>query len=264
MSFEVAAHAYGRFMGRFSEPLAGPFADLAWVTAPQRALDVGCGPGALTGELVRRLGAQDVSALDPSASFVAAAAARFPEATVVNGVAESLPFADDSFDVTLAQLVVHFMADPVLGLSQMARVTRPGGTIAACVWDHAGDHGPLRVYWRAVRDLDPAAEDESRLAGTQEHELPELLAAAGLTDVEPATLQVAVHFRDVDDWWEPYTLGVGPAGAHVATLDEDGREALRSRCAALLPSTDGFELTARAWAARGRAPGRSTARPVAD
>lgn len=253
MSFDVAAQAYGRFMGRFSEPLAAPFADAAGVVAGQRALDVGCGPGALTDELVRRLGAANVSAVDPSAPFVAAAAARFPEVGVVTGKAEALPFADDSFDVTLAQLVVHFMADPVRGLGEMARVTRPGGTVAACVWDHAGTSGPLTTFWRAVRDLNPDAVDEGGLAGAQQHQLAELFTTAGLAEVEQVTLEITVGFSGPDEWWDPFTLGVGPAGAHVARLTDDEREALRQRCAALLPSTGPFDLTARAWGAVGRA-----------
>src|SRR5579864_9101389 len=149
MSFEVSADAYTRFMARFSEPLAVQFADLAKVGAgSQRALDVGCGPGALSAELVRRLGS--ICAVDPSEPFVAAAQDRLPEADVRHASAEELPFDDDSFDVTLAQLVVQFMTDPVAGLREMARVTRPGGVVGACVWDHAGGKGPLTAFWQAV------------------------------------------------------------------------------------------------------------------
>ncbi len=144
MTFNVAADAYGKFMGQYSEPLAVPFADAAGVRAGQRALDVGCGPGALTAQLVERLGADAVSAIDPSPPFVAAMRERFPAVDVHAGVAEMLPFPDDDFDLALAQLVVHFMDDPVAGLREMARVTRPGGSIAACVWDHAGGGGPSR------------------------------------------------------------------------------------------------------------------------
>ena len=142
MTFAVAADAYDRFMGRYSVPLAPAFADFADVSAPQRALDVGCGPGALTAELVRRLGTDAVTAVDPSEPFVAAARARHPGVTIDRASAEHLPFDDDMFDASLAQLVVHFMADPVAGLREMARVSRHGGAVAACVWDHAGGSGP--------------------------------------------------------------------------------------------------------------------------
>ena len=150
MSFAVGADAYDRFMGRYSIRLAPMFADLAGIVAGQRVLDVGCGPGALTSELVRRVGPGAVAAVDPSASFVAAAQARHPDVSVQPAVAEQLPFADDEFDAALAQLVVHFMADPVDGLREMARVTRPGGVVAACVWDHGGGCGPLALFWSAA------------------------------------------------------------------------------------------------------------------
>ena len=149
-----------QFMGRYSEPLAARFADLAGVRGGQWVLDVGCGPGALTAELVNRVGAESVSAVEPSASFAAAVRERLPGVEVRQAAAEQLPFPDDTFGVTLAQLVVHFMTDPVQGLREMRRVTRPGGTVAACVWDHAGDRGPLAAFWSAVRELDPAAPGE--------------------------------------------------------------------------------------------------------
>src|SRR5919108_261504 len=154
MSFDVAAAAYDRFMGRYSRLLSPQMADLAGVSDGQRVLDVGCGPGALTAELVARLGATSVAAVDPSEPFVAAARERHPGVDVRRASAESMPFGDDTFDGTLAQLVVHFMTDPVAGLAEMARVTRPGGVVAACVWDHGGDLGPLNTFWRAARDLD--------------------------------------------------------------------------------------------------------------
>lgn len=157
MTFDVAADSYTRFMGRYSQPLAVHFAELADVQAGHRVLDVGCGPGALTAQLVERLGADAVSAIDPSPSFVAAIRARFPVVDVRSGVAEHLPFPNDSFDLALAQLVVPFMSDAVSGLMEMSRVTRPGGLVAACVWDHAGRGGPLTTFWRAVHDTDPGA-----------------------------------------------------------------------------------------------------------
>jgi SAM-dependent methyltransferase len=165
--------------------------------------------------------------------------------------AEELPFGADEFDAALAQLVVHFMADPVQGLREMARVTRPGGVVAACVWDHAGGKGPLSVLWSAAHELDQEVVDESRLAGARGGHLTELFQEAGLRDVEETTIAVDVEHPSFDEWWEPYTLGVGPAGAHVAGLDPDAREELRERCLAKLPEAP-FVITAAAWAARGR------------
>ncbi|MFC7596437.1 class I SAM-dependent methyltransferase [Terrabacter sp. GCM10028922] len=252
MTFEVAADAYNRFMGRYSGPLATRFADWAGVTPPGRALDVGCGTGALTRELVERLGVDGVSAVDPSQPFLAALRQSFPTLDVQAGVAEQLPYPDDLFDHALAQLVVHFMADPVGGFREMGRVTRPGGTVAACVWDLGGGGGPLTAFWQAARDLDPDVNDESGLPGVHEGELSRLCDEAGLSQIEDGVLTVTVRHATFDEWWEPYTLGVGPAGAHVQNLDEAGRVALRDRCRELLPEPP-FYILASAWAVRARA-----------
>ncbi|HEU4810643.1 MAG TPA: class I SAM-dependent methyltransferase [Nocardioides sp.] len=252
MTFDVTADAYGRFMGRFSEPLADLFVDCAPTRPGSRALDVGCGAGALTQRLVDRLGSEQVCAVDPSASFVAATRQRFPDVDVRSASAEQLPFPDATFDVVLAQLVVHFMADPVQGLREMARVARPGGTIAACVWDHAGGGGPLSSFWQAVHEIDPDAAGEGDLPGAHEGHLAELCAEAGLGDIASSTLTVTVGFPSFDDWWEPFTLGVGPAGAHVARLDDAGRALLRDRCEQLLPPSP-FRIQASAWCVRARA-----------
>jgi SAM-dependent methyltransferase len=250
MSFHVGADAYDRFMGRYSTPLAPRLADFAGIGAGQVVLDVGCGPGALTGELVRRLGASSVSAVDPSEPFVAAVRQRHPGVKVERAAAEQLPFANDTFDAALAQLVVHFMTDPVSGLGEMRRVVRQGGVVAACVWDHAGGHGPLSRFWEAAREIDPAIHDESLLAGTRQGQLGNLFKEAGLGDVEEAVLAVEVQHPTFDEWWEPFNLGVGPAGAYVASLDPGRRAKLREQCRAMLPAPP-FVLTAQAWAARG-------------
>jgi SAM-dependent methyltransferase len=251
VSFFVAADAYDRFMGRYSVPLAPTFADFAGVVPGERALDVGSGPGALTTELVARLGADSVTAVDPSEPFVAAARERHPGVTVAQAPAERLPFEDDAFDTSLAQLVVHFMADPVAGLREMARVTRARGIVAACVWDHGGGHGPLSAYWAAVHELDPDVPDESGLAGVREGHLGELFGAAGVLEIEEKTLEVRAEHPTFEDWWEPFELGVGPAGAYVGGLDPEARTQLRERCRDRLPAPP-FVLTACAWAARGR------------
>jgi SAM-dependent methyltransferase len=252
MSFTVGADAYDRFMGRYSVPLAPQFADFATVIAGQLALDVGCGPGALTAELVTRVGPAAVSAVDPSEPFVAAARERHPGVTVQRAAAEQLPFEDQAFDATLAQLVVHFMADSVVGLREMARVTRNQGVVAACVWDHAGGRGPLSPFWESARELDPDVEDESQLAGAREGHLSELFEAAGLIDVEERTLTVTIEHPSFEEWWEPFTLGVGPAGGFSAGLDAERQAELRELCRERLPAAP-FALTAVAWAARGRA-----------
>ena len=257
MGFDVGAAAYGRFMGRYSEPLAeqflGTVAETVGVPPHGRALDVGCGPGALTAPLVARLGVDAVAAVDPSESFVAAARSRFPGLSVHVAAAESLPFADDAFDLTLAQLVVPFMTDPVAGLTEMARVTRPGGVVAASVWDHAGGGGPLGVFWRAVRDVDPSATDESHQSGARAGQLATLFRAAGLRDVVPWSETVTAGYGSFEEWWETFTLGVGPAGSYVAGLAAHERDVLRSRCAQLLPAGP-FEVTAVAWCARATPP----------
>jgi SAM-dependent methyltransferase len=250
VSFAVSADAYMRFMGKYSEQLAMQFADLAEVGRGQRVLDVGCGPGALTAELVSRAGADAVSAVEPSASFVAAVRERLPEVDVRQSPAEQLPFPDGAFDAAMAQLVVHFMTDPVTGLREMGRVTRPGGAVAACVWDHAGGRGPLTAFWRAVRELDPAADDESGLPGVREGHLAELFAQAGLGGIDVTTLTVHVSHASFGQWWEPFTLGVGPAGAYLASLGGDQQAALREQCRRLLPAGP-FEVSATAWTAVG-------------
>jgi SAM-dependent methyltransferase len=252
MSFDVAAEAYDRFMGRYSHLLSPQLADLAGVRDGQRALDVGCGPGALTAELVSRLGAVAVAAVDPSEPFVAAARERNPGVQVLRASAEHLPFPDRTFDVSLAQLVVHFMSDPVAGLAEMARVTRRGGVVAACVWDHGGGQGPLSGFWAAARLLDPDVVDESTLAGTREGQLAELFEAAGLHEIEETALSATLEPMSFEAWWEPFTRGVGPAGSYLGSVSVERRAELRETCRAMLPAAP-FVLPARAWAARGLA-----------
>jgi SAM-dependent methyltransferase len=240
-----------RFMGKYSEPLAMLFADLPGLTPGQSVLDVGCGPGALTAELVRRQGGALVSAVDPSESFVAAARERLPGVDVRLAAAEQLPFPDGAFDAALAQLVVHFMTDPVAGLREMGRSCRPGGTVAACVWDHAGGRGPLSLFWQAAHELDPSAAGEAGLAGARQGHLADLCARAGLGLMHETVLTVRVSFASFEDWWEPFTLGVGPAGAYLAALAPARRGALRDCCQQHWPEGPGT-IAASAWAVAAR------------
>jgi SAM-dependent methyltransferase len=250
VSFFVSAEAYDQFMARYSTQLSAQLADFAGVKSGQRVLDVGCGPGALTSELVARVGSELVAAVDPSEPFVMAARERHPEVDIRQASAEDLPFPDGRFDAALAQLVVHFMADPVAGLQEMARVTCRSGVVAACVWDYAGRRGPASLFWAGVRELDRDADDEARLAGAREGHLAELFEAAGLRDVDDTDLAARVQFATFDEWWEPFTLGVGPPGAYVAALDATRRAELKERCRALAPAAP-FAVDAHAWAARG-------------
>jgi SAM-dependent methyltransferase len=251
VSFNVTADAYGRYMGRYSEPLADEFIALLGLQRGDRVLDVGCGPGALTSRLVDLQGLAQVSAVDPAEPFVQAVRARLPGLDAHRANAERLPFAADEFDCAVAQLVVHFMKDPVAGLSEMARVTKPGGLVGATVWDHAGGNGPVSQFWDAVADFDPTSRDESNLAGARQGHLVELFGRAGLREVRETVLQVQVQYTDFQQWWEPYTLGVGPAGAYVAGLSPQQRTDLAAMCAAALPAGP-FEISASAWTALGR------------
>jgi SAM-dependent methyltransferase len=252
VTFAVAADVYDRFVGRYSYGLSEALAEAAGVAAGSSVLDVGAGSGAGTRRLVELAGPERVAAVDPSEPFVAAARERHPEVDVQQAAAERLPFAAGAFDATLAQLVVHFMADPVAGLGEMARVTRPGGVVAACVWDLAGGRAPISPFWQAARELDPDVDDESELAGAREGGLAQLFAAAALRDVEEAEVSATVAYETFEEWWHPYTLGVGPAGAHARSLGDEELAELRERCRPLLPEPP-FVLTAYAWAARGLA-----------
>ncbi len=177
---------------------------------------------------------------------------RHPGVDVRRAAAEQLPFQDAEFDATLAQLVVLLMEDPTAGVAEMVRVTRKRGVVAASVWDYAGGRGPVSMLWDAARELDPDLVDESHLAGVREGHLAELFDAAGLEEIEEATHSIRVEHSSFEEWWEPLTFGVGPAGSYVAGLDPALQAQLRERCRAKLPTAP-FLLTAHAWAARGLA-----------
>ncbi|ARC57599.1 Aklanonic acid methyltransferase DauC [Frondihabitans sp. 762G35] len=225
----ASATAYDRFMGRYSRPLGRRFVDALGVRPGWTVLDVGCGPGALTEALVDVVGAASISAVDPSPAFVEACRERFPGVNVGAASAEALPFPEETFDLTAAQLVVHFMPDPTAGIREMSRVTKRGGVVAADVWDFAGGRGPLGVFDEAARGIDPPAPSERDLPGASAGDLERVFAAAGLAAITSTELTVSVDFASFDEWWTPFTEGVGPAGAWVSSLDVSSRDRLRGR-----------------------------------
>jgi ubiquinone/menaquinone biosynthesis C-methylase UbiE len=255
-SFLTSGDAYDAFMGRYSQPLATAFADVAGVAAGQSALDVGCGPGALTGVLVQRLGTDAVAACDPSPPFVEACTSRFPGVDVRLGRAEALPFDDGRFDVAMAQLVLHFVSDPAAAASEMRRVLRPGGTVAACVWDFDGGMEMLRTFWDAALTADAEAPDEApKVRFGRTGEIVELLDAAGFDDVVEITLHVTSTYSGFDELWSGFLAGIGPAGQYCVALPDDTRAVVRAELFRRMGSpTSGFTLGATARCVTGRAP----------
>jgi SAM-dependent methyltransferase len=261
-TFRAPAEVYDRHVGRYASTLASRLIAFAGVQPGMRALDVGCGPGALSAALGQSLGAGNVCAADPSEPFAEACRARLPGVEVVVAPAESLPFRDGRFDVVLSQLVVNFMDDPHAGVREMARVTRPGGVVASCVWDYAGEMTLLRAFWDAAREVDPeraATVDEGvvmRWCG--EGELGDLWREVGLCDVRLGSLVARAGYDGFADLWEPFPTGIAPSGAFCKSLDGDRRTALRDAYRRRLGVSDTpFQLTARAWAVAGTVPGPS-------
>ena len=258
VEFTAAVENYDRFMGRYATVLAPKFVDAAGVRAGMLVLDVGCGPGALAVELAGRVGEDNVATIDPDPEFIAACRARIPGADVREGVAESLPWGDDTFDAAMCSLVVAWMRAADEGIGEMARVTKPGGTVAAAMWDFPGGGLPMvSHFWRAAREIDPSiADDEQPRAGVHEGDLVERFGRAGLEGVTGGTLETSVDYADFDDYWQPFTDGGGgPAtGAFYASLDDAGKATLRNTVRASLPEGP-FTLPARAWLALGAVPG---------
>jgi SAM-dependent methyltransferase len=267
-TFRVPAAAYDRHVGRYGPQLGARLVAFAAVAPPMRALDVGCGTGALTSTLAAQLGADNVSAVEPSEGFARACRERVPGVEVVVASAERLPFADGVFDATLSQLVVNFLDDAARGVREMVRVTRPSGTVAACVWDYAAGMTLLRAFWDAAREIAPeraaAADEAVTMRWCGDGELADLWREAGLRDVRFAPLVVRAAYADFEDLWSPLPSGVAPSGAFCASLDAAGRDALRDAYRRRLGVGDGpFELTARAWAVSGRVLGSAGVPPPA-
>jgi SAM-dependent methyltransferase len=257
-TFRAPAEAYDRHIGRYGSELGRALIASASVVAGERALDVGCGPGALTTELVAVLGPERVSAVDPSEPFAEACRRRLPGVQVEVGGAEALPFDDDAFDHALAQLVVNFMTDAQAGAAEMRRVTRSGGTVAAAVWDYAGEMTLLRRFWDAAAALDRAAAelDEGRsMPYCTPDQLETLWSSAGLAEVRVSPVVVGARYDGFEDLWEPLERGVAPSGAYASSLSAERRAALKEQLRRRLEVGDEpFELTARAWVATGRVP----------
>ena len=255
-TFSAASDAYDRHVGRYGRALGEALIAFAGVERGLRALDVGCGTGALTAVLAEELGEENVAGAEPSEAFAEACRKRVPNVEVVVAPAERLPFADSSFDAALSQLVVNFMRDAEAGVHEMARVTASGGIVAACVWDYAGEMVLLRAFWDAARDVDAeraaAADEGTVMRWCREGELADLWERAGLESVRSDQLLVRAAYSDFEDLWQPFTSGVAPSGAFCASLDDAGRRALHDAYRSRLGVDDGpFELTARAWAVAG-------------
>lgn len=255
-TFQVAGASYDDFMGRYARSLAPAFADAAGVVPGQSALDVGCGPGALTTELVARLGATSVAACDPSDEFVRTCRERHPEVRIERGRAEAIPFPAGSFDHALAQLVLHFVSDPGRAAREMLRVTRPGGRVSACVWDFDDGMEMLRSFWEAALEIDAAAPDEARtMRFGRPREIVELFESAGLVDGVESTLRVSSTYSTFDELWDGFCAGVGPAGAYCTSLADVDRAHLRAALNARLGRPSGaITLAAVARCAVGRRP----------
>ena len=250
-AFTAAADKYDRFMGRYTRSLAPLMIEATGVQPGMKVVDVGCGPGGLTTEVAKVVGAENVAAIDPAPQFAAACGDRNPGADVRVGVAEELPWPDDSFDAALCSLVIAFMQDADAGVGEMVRVTRSGGVVAACMWDIVGGGMTmLKTFWGAARELNPEVQGERVRPGVEQGDLAERFRRAGLTDVVEDSLEAQASYEDFADFWEPFTFAVGPAGQHLASLSAADQERLRDACRDRLPS-GAFTLTARAWYARG-------------
>jgi SAM-dependent methyltransferase len=257
----AAGDLYEPYVGRWSRLVARDL--LTWLQVPARKdwLDIGCGTGALTEVILQHAQPRAVKGIDPSSGFVEHAKAHISSslASFEVGDAQSLPVGAKEFDVAVSGLVLNFVPQPPRAVADMARVIRPGGTVAAYVWDYAGKMELMRYFWDAAVALDDVAYDLDegrRFPICQPTPLAELFAQAGLHAVEVRPIDVPTRFRDFDDYWSPFLGGQAPAPGYAMSLSEGRRGALRDRIRASLPiSQDGsIALIARAWAVRGQAP----------
>ena len=250
-----SAHAYEPYVGRWSRLVAPEF--VKWLAAPPggRWLDVGCGTGALIQAALAHAAPSEVVGVDPSETYIASASARIddPRARFDVGDAQALGAETATFDVVVSGLVLNFVPQPVRAVTEMARVARPGGTVAAYVWDYAEGTQLMRYFWDAVGALDPEARelDEGRRFSLCKPEpLNRLFLTAGLEDVQVRAIEVPTYFRDFDDYWSPFLGGQGPAPSYAMSLSEQRRAELRELIRAKLPrdSDGGIPLSARTWA----------------
>lgn len=253
--------AYEAFMGRWSRRLAPALVEFAGVKDDEHVLDVGCGTGALTEAILAACPNARVVGIDPSPEFVVAAQRRTrgKNALIEVGQAGRIEFHDRTFDRVLSLLVFNFLPDPEIALAEQRRVARPGGTIAASVWDYGGGMRMLNAFWEEVAATNPeaGARHEKHMPLCRLGELGALWRAGGFEDVEERPLTIEQRFASFDDYWLPFRGGVGPAGAHVASLTDSDRDTLRDRIRARLLGEGEdrvFTLEARAWAVRGTVP----------
>ncbi len=250
--------AYEPYIGRWSRLVARVFVEWLGVSPGGRWIDVGCGTGALTETILAVASPASVEGVDPSTSYVEHAKAHVVDARArfVVGDSRELPQESVSADGVVSGLVLNFIPQPVLAVTEMARVVRPGGTIAAYVWDYADRMELLRRFWDAAIALDPRAagvDEGRRFPICRPEMLGALFRESGLTRVEARAIDVPTVFKDFDDFWAPFLGGQGPAPTYVMSLSEDRRSRLRERIRDALPiGSDGsIALTARAWAVRG-------------
>lgn len=263
MTAFAQSHAYEPFMGRWSRRLAPAFVEFAGVQDGESILDVGAGTGAVTAAVLEVRPKAHVVGLEPAADFVASARQRASKqgARFIVGDARRLDFTDATFDRTLSLFALNFIPDPAAAFAEQVRVTRPGGLIAAAVWDYGGGMQMLRAFWDAAADADPAAAalDERRMPLCRHSQLSALWLSQGMLAVGERPITIDQPFVSFDDFWQPFEGGQGPAGAYVASLAPAAREALRDRVRARLLGDDGdgpFTLQARAWAVKGYVPPR--------
>jgi SAM-dependent methyltransferase len=255
----VNAEAYEQFMGRWSRLMAAPFIEFAGIVDEGRLLDIGSGTGSLSFEVVQRRKNVHVVGIDPSKEFVEYSSGTNPEPDRISfeiGDALRLPFADATFDSSLSLLVFNFIPDPRRALHEVQRVTKPGGVIAAAVWDYGREMRMLRTFWDAAASIDERAGklDEAGMPLCQRDELSGLWEQGGLTSVVEQPLDIEMRFLSFEDYWHPFLLQQGPAGAYASTLDSDTLDRLRTELACRLSVSEKgipFILPARAWAVRG-------------